>query len=147
MIQLSHPAQIVYETHRGREVLLCEEQSLVSMDFETDADLTEEQNVTNEFARCSSITFTTANRLINWYRVQTGRHHITQLVFRQIEFAQLLDVGPPRRGLRAYRHEEPKPVDEPLSDDEVQILQQNLINHQKTLVYCSCRYVFTIQVR
>ena len=129
-VQLSRPARIVYETKLGQEALLCEEQSLVSMDFETDADLAETQNVSNEFSRCSSITLTTANRLIDWYRVQTGRHHITQLVFLQVEFAQLLDVGPPRRGLRVHRHEEPKPVDEPLSDDQVQTLQQNLISPQ-----------------
>ncbi len=129
-IQLSHPTQIVYETEFGQEVLLCEEQSLVSMDFATDVDLTETQNVVNEFSRCTNIMLTTANRLIDWYRVQTGRHYITQLVFPQIEFAQLIDVGPLRRSLQVYRHEETRPVDEPLSDDEVQTLRQNLIKRQ-----------------
>jgi hypothetical protein len=129
-IQLSHPTQIVYETEFGQEVILCEEQSLVSMDFSTDVDLMEAQNVVNEFSRCTNITLTTANRLIDWYRVQTGRHHITQLVFPQLVFAQLIDVGPPMRSLQVYRHEETRPVDEPLSDDEVQTLRQNLIKRQ-----------------
>jgi len=129
-IQLSHPTQIVYETEFGRKVILCEEQTLVSMDFVTDVDLTEIQNVRNEFSRCVNITLTSANRLIDWYRVQTGRHHITQLVFPQIVFAQLIDVGPPRRNLQVSRHEETRPVDEPLSDDEVQTLRQNLTKRQ-----------------
>ena len=140
-IQLLRPTQIVYETDLRQEVILCEEQSLVSMDFVTDVDLTEVQNVRNEFSRCANIrktkssvseanTLTTANRLIDWYRVQTGRHHIIQLVFSQIEFAQLIDVGSPSRSLRIYHHEETRPVDEPLSDDEVQTLRQNLIKRQ-----------------
>jgi hypothetical protein len=129
-IQLSRPTQIAYETKFGQEVLLCEEQSLVSMDFSTDVNLTEPQNVVNEFSRCANITLTTANRLIDWYRVQTGRHHITQLVFPQIEFAQLIDVGPPKRSLQVYHREKTKPVDEPLSGDEVQTLRHNLIKRQ-----------------
>ena len=84
-IQLSRPMRVVYETDFGQEVILCEEQSLVSMDFVTDVDLTKVQNVRNEFSRCANITLTTANRLIDWYRVQTERHHITPLVFPQIE--------------------------------------------------------------
>jgi len=59
--------------------------------------------------------------------VQTGRHHITQLVFPQIVFARLIDFGPPERVVRVYRSEIPQPVDEPLSGDEVQTLRQNLI--------------------
>jgi len=133
-IQISYPMKVVYETRSGREVILCEEQSLVSMDFATEVDLTEIQNVRNEFYRCTNITLTTTNRLIDWYRVQTGRHHITQLVFPQIEFAQLIDVGPPSRSLRVYRHEETRPVDEPLSNDEVQTLRQNLIKRQPPLL-------------
>lgn len=133
-IQLSHPTQIVYETEFGQSILLCEEQSLVSMDFVTDVDLTEVQNVGNEFSRCTSITLTAANRLIDWYRVQTGRHHITQLVFPQIEFARLIDLGPPRSVLRWYRYEAPQPVDEPLNSDEVQTLRQNLVNPQPPLL-------------
>ena len=129
-IQLSRPTRIVYETDSGQQVLSCEEQSLVSMDFETGVDLAAIQNVRNEFSRCANITLTTANRLIDWYRVQTGRHHITQLVYPQIEFSQLVDVGPPRRTLRISHHEETQPVDEPLSDEEVQTLQQNVINSQ-----------------
>ena len=109
---------------------MCEEQSLVSMDFVTDVDLTEVQNVRNEFSRCANITLTTANRLIDWYRVQTGRHHITQLIFPLIEFARLIDLRPPSRVLWWIRYEAPQPVDEPLSDDEVRTLQQNLINLQ-----------------
>ena len=129
-IQLSRPTEMVYETEFEREVLLCKEQSLVSMDFVTDVDLTEIQNVRNEFSRCANITLTTANRLIDWYRVQTGRHHITQLVFPQIMFAQLIDIGPPRFSLQVSRHEETRPVDEPLSDEEVKTLRQNFINPQ-----------------
>jgi len=129
-IQLSHPTRIVYETAFGQEVLLCEEQSLVSMDFATDVDLTEIQNVRNEFSRCANITLTAANRLIDWYRVQTERHHITQLIFPLIEFARLIDLRPPSRVLWWIRYEAPQPVDEPLSDDEVRTLRQNLIRRQ-----------------
>jgi len=35
-IQVSHPTRIVYETELGETPLLCEEQTLVSMDFSTD---------------------------------------------------------------------------------------------------------------
>jgi hypothetical protein len=125
-LQLSQPTQIAYETEFGQEVLSCEAQSLVSMDFETDLDLTADQNVVNEFSRCTNITLTTANRLIDWYRVQTGRHHITPLVFPQIEFAQLIDMGPPQRSLQVYAHEETTPTDEPLDAEEIQTLRQNL---------------------
>jgi len=68
--------------------------------------------------------------LIDWYRVQTGKHHITQVVFPKIEFARLIDPGPPGRILRWHRYEAPQPVDEPLTEDEVQTLRQNLINLQ-----------------
>jgi hypothetical protein len=130
-LHLSQPTQISHDTEFGQEVLPCLEQSLVSMDFETDRDLTETQNVRNEFARCTNITLTTANRLIDWYRVQTGRHHITPLVFPQVQFAQLIDTGPPRRSLQVYyHHEETTPTDEPLNAEEVQTLRQNLQNPQ-----------------
>ncbi len=129
-IQLSRPTQIVYETELGKASFLCGEQTLVSMDSSTDVDLTNIQNVENEFSRCVNITLTTANRLIDWYRVQTGRHHITQLVLPQIEFARLIDIGPTTNVLTVYRYERPKPVDEPLSDDEVQTLRQNFIKRQ-----------------
>jgi hypothetical protein len=129
-LQLSRPTQMVYETRSGQKVIPCEEQSLVSMDFETDVDLTEAQYVVNEFSRCTNITLTTVNRLIDWYRVQTERHHITPLVFPQTEFAQLIDVGPPRRSLQMYYHEETTPTNELLSDEKVQTLRQNLQNPQ-----------------
>lgn len=133
-IQLSHPTQVVDETGSGQEIVLCEEQSLVSMDFETDVDLTEIQNVRNEFSRCANITLATANRVIDWYRVQTGRHHITPLVFQQIEFARLIDLGPPEGVLQEHRYETPQPVNEPLRDDEVLSLRQNLRNPQPPLL-------------
>ena len=129
-LQLSRPTQIVYETELGQEIISCEEQSFVSMDFETDVDLTETQNVRNEFSRCANITLTTANRLIDWYRVQTGRHHVIPLVFQQIEFAMLIDLGPPKNVLWVHRYKAPQPVDEPLSDDGVQTLRQKVQNPQ-----------------
>jgi hypothetical protein len=129
-LEVSQPAEITYDTRLGQQGLSCEEQSLVSMDFETDVDLTETRNVRNEFSRCASITLTTANRLIDWYRVQTGRHHIIPLVFPQIQFAQLIDIGPPRHTLWLYHHEETTPTDEPLDAGEIQTLRQNLQNRQ-----------------
>ena len=59
----------------------------MSMDFTTDVDLEIDQNVLNEFTRCANITLTTTNRLVDWYRVQTGRHHVMELVLPQIEYA------------------------------------------------------------
>jgi hypothetical protein len=120
-ITVSHPVQIVYETKTGPEILSCEVQSLVSMDFTTDVDLEIDQNVLNEFARCANITLTTTNSLVDWYRVQTGRHHITELVLPQIEYARLSILGPPMRQLRVYRYEPSAQIDEILSDDEMQI--------------------------
>ena len=126
-IEISHPTQIVHETDTGSEILSCEAQSLVSMAFTTDVDLEIDQNVLNEFARCANITLTTTNRLVDWYRVQTGRHHVTALVLPQIEFARLSAFGPPMRQLIVYRYKPSVQIDEILSDDEVQILQQNLV--------------------
>ena len=126
-ITISHPTQIIHETDTGPKILSCEGQSLVSMDFTTNVDLGIDQNVLNEFARCANITLTTTNRLVNWYRVQTGRHHVMELVLPQIEFARLSAFGPPIRQLIVYRYEPSAQIDEVLNDDEMQTLQQNLV--------------------
>jgi len=129
-LRFSHPEYITYEAEAVREILECEGKSLASMDFTTDVDISQIQNVMNEFARCANITLTTVNRLVAWYRAQTKRHYITELVLPQVEFALFSVVEPVRRDLRLYRYKEPRPVNEILSDEEMEVLKQNVSNPQ-----------------
>jgi len=127
-IRFSHPEYITYEAEPVKEILECEGKSLALMDFTTDVDISLIQNVMNEFARCANITLTTVNRLVAWYRIQTRRHYITELVLPQVEFALLNVVEPVRRDLRLYRYKELRPVNEILSNEEMEVLKQNVSN-------------------